>query len=72
MKLDVAAKETSPATVSQMKQSSTIETAINLTVSQLDSNVKTFVRVIRLTTRFQPDAQKQRKSNHAERKAKGL
>ena len=48
VRLDIVAKETSPATGSQRKQSSTIETPINLTVSRLDSNVKTFVRVMSL------------------------
>lgn len=71
MKLDVVAKETSPAMGSQRKQSSTIETPINLTVSRLDSNVKTFVRVMSLKTRFQPEAEEQLKSKHAERKSKG-
>jgi hypothetical protein len=72
VKLHVGAKETSPARGSQRKQSSTIETPINLTVSRLDSDIKTFVRVMSLKTRFQPEAEEQRKSKHAQRKSKGL
>jgi len=48
VKLGIVTKETSPATGSQRKQSSTIETSINLTVSRLDRNVKTFARVMSL------------------------
>ena len=72
MKVDIVAKETSPATGSQRKQSSTIGTPINLTVSRLDSNVKTFVRVMRLKARFQPVVEEQRKQNMQSGKAKGL
>jgi hypothetical protein len=72
VELDIVAKETSPAMGSQRKQCPTIETPINLTVSRLDSNVETFVRVMSLKARFKPVAEEQRKQNIQSGKAKGL